>query len=182
MKNTSFYLFIPLIILLGVSCFGSSKKDFHSIMETQKDSGYGKILTDSIVNIIVGAKSVKCELKSKNPQDTLRRDTIVNIPKKMLPILQYLFLNPENFQSDKVIYSPFDPWVEFKFKSRRKKELLLQLDLGSGKWQLLNKSEQKIAQGDLRNSKNQFLNFTQMLFPEDVTLKMLNENLKEIQK
>ena len=176
------WLVIACLLFCIVSCDAAPKNDFISLLESQKDAGYGKVLPDSVVKIIIGARSIRCELQSKNPEDSLRVDVEKVLPKKMIPIVQYLFLGGDNFKSNRVVYSPFQSWVEFQFKGRRNKEIGLQIDFGSSRWQLLNKEGTVLCSGDLETSNRQFLNLTRMLFPDDETLRMLDVNLKAVGK
>ncbi len=169
-----------LLFVLGMcsSCCASPKEKVSIFFTSQKEDGYGKILKDSIVSIVINAKTITCELQSKNPIDTLRQDTIKIVPEKLHSIIQYLFFNTDNFQSADTVYAKFDSWVRYKFETKKKQAVYLELDFGLRKWRLLDANNKAICTQDMKELNTQFLYFTRLLFPKDLTLNLMSENLK----
>ena len=56
----------------------------------------------------------------------------------------------------------------------------LELDFGLKKWRLLNIHQDIVAIGDMKENNLQFLRFVRLLFPEDITLNLLYNNLNSI--
>ena len=48
------------------------------------------------------------------------------------------------------------------------------------KWRLLNSHQDIVAIGDMKENNLQFLRFVRLLFPEDITLNLLYNNLNSI--
>lgn len=159
------------------SCVASPRKDIKHILESQKETGYGKVMKDSIASIILDAKNVTCKLQSKNPSDSLRQDTVCHIPAKMQTIVQYLFFDEHNFQSDDSVYGKFETWVCFKFEAKKKQTVYLEMDFGLKKWRLLNGDKKQICSQDMKENNTQFLRLARLMFPKDKTLNLLNDNL-----
>lgn len=171
-----------LIMLLTVltmctSCMASPKDGIKNIFESQKENGYGKVMKDSISFVMFNTKRIVCELQSKNPADTLRQDTVMVVPSKMHAVVQFLFFDEKNFQSNDTVYGKFDSWVCYKFEARKKQAVYLELDFGLRKWRLLNDQKKQIYAFDMKENSRQFLHLTRILFPEDKTLKLLDDNL-----
>lgn len=171
-----------LTLILVASCYAAPKRNFRKILEIQKETGYGKVIPDSIADIIISARTVTCELKVKNPETAERIDSVAKLPKKLIPTIKYLLLNSQNFQTDLTVYSPFAIWAQYKFKTRRGKEVSFELDFGTRRWRLANARGVQICKGDMEGNNNILLDFTQLLFPEDETLVILKENLKAVGK
>lgn len=179
------FLRIPLLLfvtsMLCVSCSASPRnREIKNMFESQKEDGYGKVLNDSIASIVLDARKITCELQSKNPSDTSRTDTVAVVPSRFNAVMTYLFLDKENFKSDDTVYGGFQSWACYEFKLSKKKVVYLELDFGLRKWRLLDKNKKQICMQDMKKNNMQFLRFTRMLFPQDKTLKILNDNLSAI--
>lgn len=162
---------------LCISCAASDKKEFKTILTANKENGYAKVLNDSVANIILDAKRVTCYLQSKTQEDTLRQDSVNKLPSKVVPVFQYLILRPENFSSDHVVYGNFENWVCMKIEASRKKVIFIELDFGLSKWKLLDADKKQILQRDMKENNILLLDFVRMLFPNDLSLKILYNNL-----
>ena len=177
------YLAMQLIVLsMCTSCIASPKGDFKALFESQKEEGYGKVVNDSVASIMFNAKNITCELQSKNPADTLRKDSLSVIPAKLHSVVLFLFFNKDNFKSSDTVYGKFEPWACFKFEAKKKQTVFLELDFSLKKWRLLDSNKKQICAQDMKECSMQFLNFTRLLFPKDMTLKLLNDNLKAVEK
>ena len=176
------FLRITLMVLvtssLCVCCVASPKGDqAKKMLLSQKTDGYGKVMNDSIASIILEASKIICELQSKNPSDISRRDTVETVPVKFKTVLQFLFFDVDNFKSDDIVYGGFQSWACYKFKSGRNKIVYLEMDFSLRKWRLLDKNKKQICTQDMKENNLLFLRFTRLLFPQDKTLKILNDNL-----
>ena len=95
MKRFKMLISVLFMVFVCVSCTArSTHKNFCYTIE--KDSCvYAKVVNDSIAQIISEARTAVCVLKNPNPIDSMRTDSIINIQRKtVLPILQYLFFDP----------------------------------------------------------------------------------------
>lgn len=167
-----------------ICCQANPTDDIRSLILSQKEDGYGKVMKDSIANIIMDAKQVTCHLLSQNPLDSLREDTVRNLPKGAETILQYLFFNKSNFTGNKTVYGQFTPWARYTFQAKKKRTVHLELDFGLSKWRLLNHDMKEICMQDMKECNGQMLHLVSLLFPKDKTLNMLinNLNLKDNEK
>ena len=168
---------IMAIVLVCVGCSASDKQDFKAMLAGQKAEGYGKVISDSIANIIFDAKSVTCLLQSTAKEDTLRLDTIRQLPVKSIPIIQYLLFHPNNFRSDEVVFGIYDSWACIKIEANKKQKVYVEFDFGLAKWRLLDNKKKQICQRDMRENRMEILYFIRLLFPNDVTLQILYNNL-----
>lgn len=168
-----------LIVCLGVfiGCTASGKKQMQLFYESEKDNCFGKVINDSLANIILNAKRLTCELVSKSPEDIERSDTTRVVPKNMIPITQFLFFDINNFKSNDVVYGQFVTWAYLKFESRKHRTVYLHLDFGLCKWKLLDKEKNVICTMDMKENNMQFLRFLRLMFPYDKTLNILYNNL-----
>lgn len=171
-----------IIFTMCTSCNASPKDEMKKLFDSQKELGYGKVMKDSVASIIFDAKTITCELQSKNPADTLRQDSVSKVPKKLVSTLLYLFSNPDNFQTNDTIFGNFDSWVSYKFEAKKKQVVYLEMDFGIRKWRLLDSNKKVICGSDMKESNMQFIYFTRLLFPKDMTLELLNNNLKAIKR
>lgn len=169
-----------IVFTMCTSCNASPKSEMRKILESQKELGYGKVIKDSVASIIFDAKTITCELQPKVTVDSLRHDSILKVPEKLVSTLQYLFFNPDNFQSDETVFANFTSWVCFKFEAKKKQVVYLEMDFGIHKWKLLDSQKKLICQADMKECNMQFLYFTRVLFPNDKALEILNNNLKSI--
>mgnify|MGYP003474483760 FL=1 len=104
MKRFKMLISVLLMIFICMSCTArSTHKNFCYTIE--KDSCvFAKIVNDSIAQIISEARTAVCVLKNPNPIDSMRTDSIIKIQRKtVLPILQYLFFDPNNFKSNQIV-------------------------------------------------------------------------------
>lgn len=168
-------LLFLFVICLQMGC--TAKTDPNAIFLSQKENGYGKAIKDSIASIILNSKSIKCNLQSKNPLDTLRQDSVCVVSKDFHSVVKYIFFNEENFKSDDVVYGKFIPWACLTFYGKKKQTVYLELDFGLSKWRLLNSGKKQICSRDMKEGNKQFLHLVRLLFPQDYTLKILNENI-----
>lgn len=166
-----------IVFTMCTSCNAFPKDELKNIFESQKENGYGEMVKDSIASIMLDTKSVTCELQSKNPADTLRQDTVTKVPSKMHTVIQYLFFNEKNFQSNDTVFGYFDSWACYKFEAKKKQIVYLEMDFSLRKWRLLDKNKKIICESDMKENSMQFLHFTRLLFPKDKTLELLNHNL-----
>ena len=182
MKPFIYSLCLLLIVFtMCESCNASPKKEFKKILETHKENGYGKVLPDSIANIMLDANKIMCELISKNPADTLRSDSVAKVPSLLRPIVKFLFFNEQNFRSNDIVFARFDPWVCYTFHAGKRAFVYLEMDFGLRKWRLLDKDRNQIYGADMKEINMQFLYLTRLLFPQDLTLKYLNDSLNAIE-
>lgn len=170
-------LLIAAVIITCVGCSASGKNDFKTLLAEHKGDGYGKVLSDSIADIILDAKAVTCELQSKAIEDSLRHDTICKLPTKSIPVIQYILLHPDNFISDNIVYGRYESWACLKFEASRKRTIYIELDFGLAKWRLLDNEKKVICQRDMHKNRLEILRFMRLLFPNDVTLNILYNNL-----
>lgn len=171
-----------IVFTMCTSCNASPKDEMRKLFDSQKELGYGKVMKDSVASIIFDAKTVTCELQSKNPADTLRQDTVIKVPEKLVSTLLYLFSNPDNFQTNDTVFGNFDSWACYKFEAKKKQVVYLEMDFGIRKWRLLDSKKKQICGSDMKENNMQFIYFTKLLFPNDKTLELLNNNLKAIKK
>lgn len=175
-------LFIALTFCMSCDASPKTKMDAKLFFYSQKEDGYGKVMKDSVASIMFNAKSITCELQSKNPADSLRQDSVVIVPEKIQPIVQFLFFNKNNFQSSETVYGIFNSWACYKFEARKKQTVYLELDFSLKKWRLLDANKRLICTQDMKENNLQLLHFTRLLFPQDLTLKLLNDNFKTSRK
>ena len=179
MKGTTL-ISIAVMSIFYISCNAAPKDGIRDYILSQKDNGYGKVMKDSISDIILNSKKITCELKSQNPTDSLRKDTLCVLSKSMTNIFHYLFFNEENFKGNKVVYGHFIPWVSFTIKSKNKKVVYLEFDFSLSKWRILDSKKKELYIRDMYECNSEMIRFVRLLFPKDITLKTLNDNLKTI--
>ena len=148
--------FIKIISVMAIfittcaSCNAEPPTDIRDLIKAQKANGYGKVINDSIADIIMNPKLVNCQLVSKNPTDSLRQDTLRTLSKGMETVLIYLFFNEENFKGNQTVYGNFIPWVRFTFNAKKKRTVYLELDFGLAKWRLLDKDKKVFCMQDMK--------------------------------
>lgn len=167
-----------ITIMMSAGCKTSSKKDYKQFFETNKEEGFGKVLSDSISNIIIDANKISCKLIKENCEDSISKQNFMEVPSKFCPTVKFLFLNEQNFQSNDLVFGQFAPWVEYVFYAKKKGRVKLELDFGLRKWRLLNQENEQIFGGDMKEMNMQFLYLTRLLFPNDEILNLLNEKIK----
>lgn len=131
---------------------------------------------DSIIRIMQHPKKITCVLGAANPIDSLRSDTTKVLTKEMYPILDFIFWNPSNFESNDIVFGNFSPSVNYIINSSRHTQITIQYDLGLKKWRILDKDSQIIIVADLKDNIS-ILRLTRIIFPEDTTLLLLNSNI-----
>lgn len=170
-----------LSLTMCVSCSASPQKGLNKIYDANKENGYAKMVPDSISNIIFSAKKITAEIQRSHPTDTsVVSDTICVIPSQLKEVMIYLFAHEQNFQSNDVVYGVFNSFVSFKFDTKKKQTVFLELDFGLKKWRLLDCKKELICTADMKDNNMQFLYFTRLLFPQDQTLSLLYNNYNTI--
>ncbi len=171
-----------MVFAICVGCQASTKKELRNILTSQKELGYSKVMSDSIASIIFNAKKVSCFLPSTSAADTLRTDTMAYLPNCLRSAVVCLLFNEQNFQSNDTIYGRFQPWATYVFRANRKRVVYLELDFSLRKWKLLDSNKHEICTQDTKAGNMELLYLTRLLFADDKTLNLLNENLKYTKK
>ena len=135
---------------------------------------------DSITNIISHFKRVECELQDKNPQDTVRVITKKVLPRKYNEVLRYILLDEDNYKTNDIVFGLFSSSIKYKIIQSRRKYVYAEFDFGLRKWQILDSNNEVLFQGDIKENNLQMLRFSRLIFPDDVTLKILQDNLKAL--
>lgn len=137
----------------------------------------GWLVSDSIYDIVMNARSITCELQALNPLDTVRKDTVRTLSRKMIPVVQFLFSDSNNFKSNDIVYGHFSSLACYKFTSSKRRVVFLELDFGLRKWRLLSCDRSVLYTFDMKENYLQFLRLTRLCFPDDLTLELLYNNL-----
>lgn len=182
MKRIKAIMSISLMVFVCISCSAHHSRHTGLNFILEKDSCYTKVINDSVANIIIGARTIVCELVNKNPVDSIRSDSVKILQRKISSIIQYLFFDPYNFRSNQIVYGDFSPSACIIFKATSKRVVYLDLDFGLKKWRLLDYNRNIIAISDMKENNLQFLRFIRLQFPKDITLKLMFDNLTYIQK
>lgn len=177
-----------ITILMCISC-GCSHRHFGTLVSfeafpaAQLDTikKYSQF-NDSIIRIMNHPPKITCVLGHANPTDSLRTDTTKVLPKELYPILEFLFWDPTNFESNDIVFGNFSPSVNYIIENRRDTQLTLQFDFGLKKWRILDKNSNIVIGADLKDERLPILRFTRLIFPYDRTLKMMNDNINSLQK
>lgn len=135
---------------------------------------------DSITNIIAHFRKVECELQDRNPKDTTRVDSIKKLPRKLNEVLRYLLLDEDNYKSNDIVYGLFSSSIRYKLYQSKEKYIFVEFDFGLRKWQVLDSKKEVLFQRDIKENNLQMIRFSRMVFPEDETLKILQNNLKAL--
>lgn len=135
---------------------------------------------DSITNIISHFKRVECELQGKNPQDTVRVITKKVLPRKYNEVLRYILLDDDNYKTNDIVFGLFSSSIKYKIIQSRRKYVYAEFDFGLRKWQILDSNSEVLFQGDIKDNNLQMLRFSRLIFSDDVTLKILQDNLKAL--
>lgn len=138
------------------------------------------ISIDSITNIITHFRKVECELQNINPQDTTRVVSKKILPRKLNEVLRYILLDEDNYQSNDIVFGLFSSSVRYKLCQSKKIYVYAEFDFGLRKWQILDSNSKVLFQGDIKENNLQMLRFSRLIFPDDVTLKILQDNLKAL--
>lgn len=178
LNTASLYSGIVLLVFMTcINCHAKSRSKSHCVFQTEKHLGYGNVLKDSIAEIVINTKKVTCQLVAKSPTDSLRNDSICELPKELTSVSQYLFLDPANFKTNTTVYGIFRPWVSICFEVKKKQRIFYELDFGLAKWRLLDTNMRPICTFDMKENRAQFIRLVRLVFPNDKTLEMLNFNL-----
>lgn len=166
-----------LTTLICVSCAIPKRCGSNELVLKSDTTVYAKLLNDSITEIVLNSNLVVCQLLSLNPIDSIRTDSIRILPENMNTVIKYLFFDPSNFCSNDIVYGRFSSSARYTFKTRHGQTLYLDLDFGLKKWKLLDSNGNEICISDMKKSNLYFLRFTRIIFPNDVTLNLLYNNL-----
>ncbi len=183
MRHKLIFYLTPALFAAGmcVSCACLHRASSSSLYDAQK-SLFGDSLNDSVADIIVNAKKVTCTLTSASPSAAPRTDSVCVLTDETRSIATYLLLDSSNFQTDKVIYAPFQSWASYRFEAGKKRYVTVDLDFGTSKWVLCDSAKQKVCGGDMPVMNTQWLRLTRLLFPKDETLKLLSDNLNAVRQ
>lgn len=171
------------VIVVADSILFDSITNFHSIRKERLvlrsnymvSQGY---INDSIRAIMREARKITCVLKTRNPVDTLKKDSIRVLPRKLNSIVKFLLLDPDNFNSNDIVYGMFQSDLCYILKASRNRFVQIHIDLGLRKWKLTDSRNLEICTFDMKTTSMQLLRLTILLFPEDKTLDLLYNNLK----
>lgn len=135
---------------------------------------------DSINNIISHFKKVECELQSQNPQDTIRVIVKKVIPRKYNEVLRFILLDDDNYKTNDIVFGLFFSSIKYKIIQSRRKYVYAEFDFGLRKWQILDSNNEVIIRRDIKENNLQILRFSRLIFPDDITLKIFQDNLKAL--
>lgn len=134
-------------------------------------------ISDSLLAQITRAHKIECRILSISPCGTINPFPSYRLPNKYRYIVKFLFRDPSNFFTDKVVYGKFHPDVCFIFYVTCGKYVIYQLDFGLKKWKLLDSNSQELCTADMGVSFYYFLNLLKELFPNDTTIRLLFDTL-----
>lgn len=163
-----------------IACSDSLKRKCVNPIVDQDSIKSPSIPIDSISNIISHFKRVECELQGKNPQDTVRVITKKVLPRKYNEVLRYILLDEDNYKTNDIVFGLFSSSIKYKIIQSRRKYVYAEFDFGLRKWQILDSNNEVLFQGDIKENNLQMLRFSRLIFPDDVTLKILQDNLKAL--
>lgn len=166
-----------LTAFICVSCAVPKRCSSNELVLKSDSTVYVNLLNDSIAGIVLNSNLVVCQLQSLNPIDSIRTDSVRTLPKNMNAVIKYLFFDPSNFRSNDIVYGRFSSSARYTFKTRHGQILYLDLDFGLKKWRLLDSNGNEICISDMKSSNLFFLRFTRLIFPNDMTLNLLYNNL-----
>lgn len=66
--------------------------------------------------------------------------------------------------------------VSIEIISKKKRKVNIELDFGLSKWRMVDAAGKLLTQKDMQSNNIQFVRFVRMLFPDDKTLCLLNQN------
>lgn len=156
-----------------------NRKCINSIVE-QDTLKCPNIPIDSIINIISHFNRVECDLQGKNPQDTVRVITKKVLPRKYNEVLRYILLDDDNYKTNDIVFGLFSSSIKYKIIQSRRKYVYAEFDFGLRKWQILDSDSEVLFQGDIKENNLQMLRFSRLIFPDDATLKILQDHLKAL--
>lgn len=166
-------------IAVSECCDSSVRKCLRSMIELDTlICAY--IHVDSITNLISHFKRAECELQCKNPQDTVRYTTNKVLPYKYNEVLRYILLDEDNYKTNDIVFGQFSSSIKYKIIQSRRKYIYAEFDFGLKKWQILDSNNEILFQGDIKENNLQMLRFSRLIFPDDVTMKILQDNLKAL--
>lgn len=128
-------------------------------------------LGDSIGDLLSKSKCVKLIIHESG-KDSIKMQKSLRFRKDERSILRFIISNPQNYQTDKVVYGRFLPSFQILFK-KGKAQCTLNFDFGLHKWNVCDEKGKEIKRFDLNS--NEMLRFAQMHFPED---ELINELIK----
>lgn len=174
-KTKAIVLFLSVLVFTSCSV---SRKCCNSGFILKSDSTvYAKFLNDSIAEVVLNSDVVICQLQSLNPVDSIRTDSIRTLPSKLNAVIKYLFFEPSNFKSNDIVYGHFSSSARYTFKTPSGQMLYWELDFGLKKWKLLNVNGEELCICDMKASNLFLLRLTRIIFPTDMTLSLLYNNL-----
>lgn len=173
-KITIKSLLCVLLITFCISCRTEHNVTYPMLPKQVSNSSIN--LNDSIYDIIVTAKKIQCILVSQNPLDTVRTKDSCMVPSKLMPVVSFLISDPSNFKTNEIVYGVFSPLVRYEFEKTKEQKAIVELDFGLKKLKVSDCQGDTILMTDMPNTSNQLLRLTRLIFPDDVTLKLRNEN------
>lgn len=156
-----------------------NRKCVNPIIE-QDTLKFPNIPSDSITNIISHFKRVECELQGKNPRDTVRVITKKVLSRKYNEVLRYILSDDDNYKTNDILFGLFSSSIKYKIIQSHRKYVYAEFDFGLRKWQIFDSNREVLFQGDIKENNLQILRFSRLIFPDDVTLKLLQDNLKAL--
>ncbi len=139
-------------------------------------------LNDSVIKILKRPQVITCVLGTANPVDTARIDTARVMPRNLYPVLDFLFWDPSNFVSNDIVFGNFVPSASYIIKGQKSGIVTLEFDFGLKKWRIQDEHSNIILTADMKEEALPLLRLTRIIFPKDITLQLLYENLTSISK
>ena len=165
--------------MLKVRCDSSNTNNARLIVE-QDTFICVKTPIDSLINIISHFRKVECELQNRNPRDTIRVCANKLLSRKLNEVLRFILLDENNYKSNDIVFGLFSSSVRYKLCQSKNIYIYAEFDFGLRKWQILDSNSEVLFQGDIKENNLQMLRFSRLIFPDDVTLKILQDNLKSL--
>lgn len=167
---------IILHMILILSC--KTQQGNNNIQLTQANlEQYNISLNDSLMSIICDAKGIKCQLLLLKQTDSIIDNSIYNVPCDLKSVIKFLVTDSTNFISNDIVYGIFSPCVKYIFEASKDRKVEIELDFGLSKWRLFNATREVITTADMKVTNLQLLRATQIIYPNDSTLYLLNKNL-----
>lgn len=174
-KYLTFTIVILIVVYFCLSCNTLQREKNNDFLYSEDKASTGVNIQDSLLSIISKARKVSCELIAKSPEDTTRTDSLRTLTKKEAAATEFVLFAPDNFKSDEIVYGVYRTWARFIFEDKKGKAIV-DLDLGLSKWKMMTGSNKEIFRKDLSN-REEILRLLRILFPKDITLKLLQKNL-----
>ena len=99
------------------------------------------------------------------------------LPRGLNNVLKYILLDPENHKTNDIVYGLFSSSICYKFNQTKEEYVYIEHDFGLRKWRILNSEKEQLYMGDMKENNLQLLRFSRLVFPDDLTLKILYNNL-----